>query len=226
MLTTWDDTAPPVELSVRQRELAFYEAASRPYRRHSSPALHQKSAIRLAALSIDLFAQIHSKIISSRIRREERKSMKTFTSTCSPWHDTTSDETIKIESLQVKGGEGKTWRAFFIAHFRFFGEGRESPILPFFYPFCTIFVPLYDFESSCNRRLHFANSNRQSDDLHVSEKCGYKSWQVNPVDRINFRKIFLASRRCTIWFFWCVGRLFIKHNDQRVHYSFQKNEEN
>ena len=66
----------------------------------------------LGPLSIDLFALKVWKIISSRIRREERKSMKTFTSTCSPWHDTTSDETIKIESLQVKGGEGKTWRAF------------------------------------------------------------------------------------------------------------------
>ena len=70
----------------------------------------------LGALSIDLFAQIHSKIISSRIRREEGKSMKTFTSTCSPWHDTTSDETIKIESLQVKklrakgGGRAKPAR--------------------------------------------------------------------------------------------------------------------
>ena len=54
---------------------------------------------------------IHSKIISSRIRREERKSM-TFTSTCSPWHDTISGEEIMDKGLAGQKRRVKTWRAF------------------------------------------------------------------------------------------------------------------
>ena len=65
----------------------------------------------------------------------------------------------------------------------------------FFSSFLYHFVPLYDLESSCNRRLRVVISMRG---LRVSVKCSCKSWHIKPVDNINLRRISVASRRSII----------------------------